>query len=189
MPVQVRTEVSSRSYDGGRKSFMRTNVVIEQDAGRTPGDDIEKFTVMAFNAAGTKLIPLTDNTAQDGTQLPVGLMAHTVDSADIIAGDVSDGVLYTWMESANERLIVLENSLELTDTIEIGNVSGIAAALTSPTATDLPTVIVLAEEIRTKLDVVSTAGDTSVIKTIRDYMEDNGIQIRRGEYHSQAENA
>ena len=188
MPVQVRTEITSRSYDGGRPSFRRNNMTVEQDAGRGTAD-IVKFTVMAFNAASTKLIPLTVNTAQDGTQLPVGLITHTVPAADIVAGDVGGVELYTWMESANEKLIVLENSLTLADFIEVCSVTPIVAAITSDDATDLATAITLVNEIKTSLNVVSTAGDTSVIKSIRDYMEDNGIQIRRGEYFSQAENA
>jgi hypothetical protein len=188
MPVQVRTDVTVRNYSLGRPMKSRDSLTVEQDAGRG-AVDIEKFTVMAWNAARTKLIPLTDNTATDGTQIPVGLMGHKVNAADIVAGDVEDCVMYTWAESANESLIVLENSLTLEDTFQIASVTPLCAEVTTVNASDLSTAIALVNDIKVKLNAVSTAGETSIIKTIRDHLENIGIGIRRGENQSRVENS
>lgn len=187
MAVQTRTDITNRSYFLGRKCFNVRGLTVEQDADRD--GDIEKFTVMAWNATRDKLIPLTDNTATDGTQIPCGLMGHTVEEADIIAGDVDDCVLYVWTESANESLIVLENDLELDDTVQVGSVTPVVAEIISADASDLASAITLVNEIKTSLNAANTTGETSLLRTIRDELARVGIQIRRGEFVSMVENS
>lgn len=91
-------------------SLFRDNETLLQDAGRT--GDLVAYTLMARNPATNKLVPLTDNTATDGTEIPAGLSVHTVTEAAIQAGDITGYQLYIKCE-IDEASIVLENSLTL----------------------------------------------------------------------------
>lgn len=178
MAVQSRNDVTSRSPDLGRNVMRINGLTVEQDAGRS--GDIEAYTVMAWNAAHTKLVPLTDNTAVDGSQIPVGLIAHSIPEANIIAGDVTECEMIEMAEGFNQGLIVLENSLELDDTFQFCNA---VATITTADASDLATAITLVNAIKTALNA------SIIIRTIREQLIINGIIIRRNEYASRVENS
>jgi hypothetical protein len=87
------------------EALIRDNETFAQDAGRS--GDLEKYTVLARDPATNTLVVLVP-TATDGTEIPAGLSAQSIDEADIIAGNVTGFQLYIKTGRIDEDSIILE---------------------------------------------------------------------------------
>lgn len=175
---QVRTNHSNISqFAPAADVIVRTGMIVKQDAARGT-TDMADLTVMAMDSTGD-LIPLTDNTAVDGTQIPVGLLKGTIDAADIVAGDVSNQRLYKSGKFFAESQVVLENSLDLDDNITVSAIPTAVATIASADASDLSTAVTLVNEIKGSLNTAIAAGNVaSMTISIRNYLEMIGIFIQ-----------
>lgn len=93
------------------------DAVVFQDAGRS--GNLLAGTVMSKIAATGKWVPFTDETAVDGSAIPLGvLMGMDILEADIIAGDVVDiPILVGAGVFIDQNQLVFENSLSLATVI------------------------------------------------------------------------
>jgi hypothetical protein len=176
--VQVRTNHNNISqFAPAADVIVRTGVTVARDAARGTAD-MADLTVMAVDSTGD-LIPLTDKTAVDGTQIPIGLLKGTIDAADIVAGDVTGQRLYKSGKFFVESQVVLENSLTLDDEITVSAIPTAIATITSPDATDLSTAETLVNEIKASINTAVAAGNVaSMTISIRNYLEMIGIFIQ-----------
>jgi hypothetical protein len=112
----VTNHVNRSNFVPAADLISRTGFTAAQNESRS--GDIVNLTVMAKDSDGN-LIPLTDNTAVDGTQIPVGILRGTIPEADLKADDVSNVEMYIAGKYFNEDDITLENSLTLESEITV----------------------------------------------------------------------
>jgi hypothetical protein len=115
MAVQNLQNINTEPFILGGDA-RKKSVTFAQDAGR--GSDVARFTLMAKYVSGAsvgKWTTFTDETATDGTQWPAGIAIYAIDQADIVAGDVTDVVIYYLGNPAtvDEGQLVIENSKTL----------------------------------------------------------------------------
>lgn len=119
MSVQVRTDITNQAFILEDPALTVSDQTFLQDAART--EPLEPNTVLAKNSDG-KWVPLTDETATDGTERPVGISTKQIAAADLVAGDVTGQVVYVQIPLCDKNQMVLENSLTLAtyiDTLKI----------------------------------------------------------------------
>jgi hypothetical protein len=112
----VTNHVNRSNFVPAADLISRTGFTAAQDAQRATA--VANLTVMAKDSTG-KLIPLTDNTAVDGTQIPVGILRGSIPAADLVAGNVTNVEMFISGKYFNEDDITLENSLTLDSEITI----------------------------------------------------------------------
>jgi hypothetical protein len=91
-------------------------ITLLQDAGRTT--DMVIGTVLSQDPATEKFVPFSDETAVDGTEIPIAILDQTIPSASLVAGDVTD-VAAIWGPAVllDINKIVVENSKTLATVI------------------------------------------------------------------------
>lgn len=172
----VTNHVNRSKFAPASDLISRTGYTAAQDADRE--DPVADLTIMAKDSAG-KLIPLSDNTAVDGTQIPVGILRGSIPAADLVADDVSNVELYISGKYFNEADLTLENSLTLDSEIAVDCHNTLQAAIASPNATDLASAETLVNEIKGALNTARTAGVIATRSmTIREYLNTMGIFTR-----------
>lgn len=87
------------------EALIKDNETFTQDVGRS--GDLETYTVLARNAADSKLVVL-DPTATDGTEIAAGLSAESALEATIQAGDITGFQLYVKTGEIDEASITVE---------------------------------------------------------------------------------
>ena len=115
MSVQVRvnTDITPFYLSGG--ALYDDNSTVLQDAGRS--GNMVFGTVMSKNPATNKWVPFTDETAVDGTQLPLGILLETLTEADIQAGDITGVNILRAGIIVDRAKLVVENSKTLATVI------------------------------------------------------------------------
>jgi hypothetical protein len=115
MVVQNRQDNTYAPFIIGGEAVADDDGVITQDAGRTTV--LAKYTLLSRTPADKKWIPFTDETAVDGTQLPIGvLISDDIAAADIVAGDVGNHIILRSKAIFDRGQLVIENSKTL-DTV------------------------------------------------------------------------
>ena len=114
MKVQERTDIANIPFLRQGPVVSIDDAVVAQDAGRAT--DLLAKTLMSYNPTTQKWVPFTDETASDGTQFPKGILVNTIETAKLVAGDVSDVMIWTGRAIIDGAQLVIENSLTL-DTI------------------------------------------------------------------------
>lgn len=172
----VTNHVNRSKFAPASDLISRTGYTAAQDADRETA--VADLTVMSKDADG-KLIPLSVNTAVDGTQIPVGILRGSIPAADLVADDVENVELYISGKYFNEADLVLEGDLDLDDVIAVDCHNTLQAAIASPNATDLASAQTLVNEIKGALNTARTAGVVAVRSlTIREYLNTIGIFTR-----------
>lgn len=111
MAVQVKTDLQNKPFILCGIGQIKSAQVVAQDAGRTA--DMVYGTVMAYNPTTQKWKPFTDETATDGTGHPAGFLMRKLETADIVAGDVSDVPILVGDANVDVSQVVIENSKTL----------------------------------------------------------------------------
>ena len=111
MAVEQKTDLANKPFILFGPGIIKSAQTVAQDAGRTT--DMEFGTVMAYNPTTELWEPFTDETATDGTGHPQGFLQRTLETADIVAGDVDDVPILVGDACVDEDQIVIENSLTL----------------------------------------------------------------------------
>lgn len=98
-------------------AISEADAILLQDAGRSV--PLLAGTVMAKVAATQKWVPFTNETAIDGTGVPLGiLMSDDVLAATLVAGDVTDVSILTGAGVlVDEGQVVIENAKTLATVI------------------------------------------------------------------------
>jgi len=186
----VTNHVNRSNFVPAADLISRTGFTASQDAQRATA--VANLTVMAKDSTG-KLIPLTDNTAVDGTQIPVGILRGSIPAADLVAGNVTNVEMYIEGKYFNEDDITLENSLTLAseitvdtytadvdtaDAVEIDTIAGDdavepdtlveddaveIATIENADATDLASAQTLVNEIKSALNTYTSAALTTAL--------------------------
>lgn len=113
MAVQISANLSNLAFILSGVSLIKDSETLLQDAGRaTP---LAFGTLMAKVAASGKWVPLTDETAVDGTAVARGIyMGDAVAAADLVAGDVVGApILVGGACTIDAQQLVIENSKTL----------------------------------------------------------------------------
>ena len=116
MVVQSRTDFVNYNFIVYGTGTHREDQTILQDAGRGAADMVFG-TLMAQVPSSEKWVPFTDETATDGTQLPIGILLSNVAAADIVAGDVGEINIMVTGHILDEGQLVIENSKTLATVI------------------------------------------------------------------------
>lgn len=124
MAQQVRqnnTNAPNILYSG--IALTEHDAVLEQDAARATV--LGYGTLMAKVAASQKWVPFTDETAVDGSAVPLGIyVGEDVTAAALVAGDVTDAAILVGGQAlVDEEQLIIENSKTLATLI-----SALAAA-------------------------------------------------------------
>ncbi len=121
MGVQVRLNNSNTPFILFGNGLADHDATLLQDAGRGTTALIYG-TVMAKVAASQKWVPFTDETATNGTAIPLGIMVSgDVTGAALVAGDVIDqAILVGGGVTVDASQLTIENSKLLTTVVTIG---------------------------------------------------------------------
>lgn len=117
MAVQTRTDNLNKPFVLFGDAFTEPDAVLEQDAGRSAV--LAYGTLMAKVAASQTWVPFTDETATDGSAIPLGIyIGPEVAAAALVAGDVVDSpILVGHHITIDVDQLVIENSKLLTTII------------------------------------------------------------------------
>ncbi len=117
MAFQTRVNNTNFPFVLYGNPLIEKAAVLEQDAGRSAV--LAPFTVMAKVASTQKWVPLTSLTETTGESIPLGIfVGDTVLAATLVAGDVAaQSIMVGHGITVDSALIVLENSLTITDVI------------------------------------------------------------------------
>lgn len=117
MSVQVRKNNLVVPFILSGEGVTDIEAVLSQDAGRSAV--LAHGTLMAKIAATQKWEPFTDETATDGTAIPLGIyVGNEVTAAALVAGDVSDAAILVGRNvTIDINEITIENSLTLATVI------------------------------------------------------------------------
>lgn len=120
MTVQARQNIDNRPFLLSGCPLVDQNATLLQDAGRTTV--LAYGTVMVKVAASQKWEPFTDETATDGTAIPLGIfVGHEVAAADLVAGDVLQQAIWVGGNiTLDGEQLVIENSKTLATVITVG---------------------------------------------------------------------
>ena len=198
--METRTNhVNTSGFVPAEEILSKTGYTMATIADRATA--IADKTIVAKNSAG-KLVPLSDATAIDGTQIPVGILRGTIPAADISADDVENVELYISGKFFDEAYLVLENSLTLNSEIfvdsfpaEVSEDDAVEiATIESADATAEASAVTLVNEIKSALNAYTSAAKTSTLvnaikssvntkttgrkMTIREYLNLIGIFTR-----------
>ena len=114
MSVQARTDLTNNPFVLSGTSFVRNDVTLLQDAGRSI--PLEPFTVMARILASGKWVPFTDETVvETGASVPQGIfIGDAIPAADLVAGDVvGRSILVGGCLTYDSSQLIIENSKTL----------------------------------------------------------------------------
>jgi hypothetical protein len=110
MSVQIRNDWNNFASPIRGNMLSKDNETFLQDAGRS--GNLVAGTVCSKNSAG-KWVPFTDETATDGTEIPCGIIVHTLTEAELQAGDVTGVVVWVRIEEFDTANLTIENSKTL----------------------------------------------------------------------------
>ena len=127
MSVQVRKDnvnVPFILYSGPALTEM--SAVLLQDAGRGTAE-LVYGTLMAKVAASQKWVPFSDETAVDGSAIPLGIFVGTnVTGAALVAGDVVDApILVGGLALIDVNQLVIENSKTLATVVPASDATNV----------------------------------------------------------------
>jgi len=114
MAVEQKSDLTNKPFILFGPGMIKSAQTVAQDAGRTT--DMAVNTLMAYNPTTKKWEPFSDETATDGTGHPAGILQRTLETADIVAGDVDDVPILVGWCTFDEDQLVIESSKTL-DTI------------------------------------------------------------------------
>jgi len=117
MAVQATQNNITVPFIRDGESFTMDNEVVLTDGKRS--GDMAPYTLMAQDPSTEKWVPLTDETAVDGTELPAGILMINLTEAQIQAADVVDVSILVGGRGLviDENQLVIENSLDLATVI------------------------------------------------------------------------
>jgi len=116
MAVQNRTNNAIHPFIIGGDAVADDDGILLRDAGRTAV--LANLTLLARVPATRKWVPFTDETATDGTQLPIGiLISGPVAAASLAAADVTGQVILRTNAIFNRGMLVIEASKTLNTVI------------------------------------------------------------------------
>lgn len=123
MAVQTRTDNVNKPFVLFGDAFSEPDAVIEQDAGRSGA--LVYGTLMAKFSASQTWAPFTDETATDGTAIPLGIyIGPEVTEAAIVAADVVDSPMLVGHHiTIDVDQLVIENSKTLATVIATGTIA------------------------------------------------------------------
>jgi hypothetical protein len=116
MAVQDSLNIANLPFVLSGSSYSKGAETVAQDAART--EDMEWGTVMSYDPTNAKWVPFTDETADDGTQFPRGILLRALAAADIVAGDVTSVPIMIKADVVDKNQLVIENSKTLATVID-----------------------------------------------------------------------
>ena len=117
MAMQTRSDIKNFPFVLSGAVLSKT-LTVKQNAGRVGA--LVFGTLVAIVAATGKVVPFTDETATDGSALPVGFyVGDDIPAASIVAGDVTDCPVLIGGAAAtiDAQQVVIENSKTLNTVI------------------------------------------------------------------------
>lgn len=114
MAVQVKTDLTNNPFVLTLLSLIKDAETVAQDAGRT--GDMAIYTLMAYNPATKVWVAFVDETGNNGTQFPRGILMKTLTEAEIKAGDVENVPILIGEAVIDSAQLVIEASKTL-DTV------------------------------------------------------------------------
>jgi hypothetical protein len=111
-------DVTNRPFILSDDSLVKEAETVVQDAARGTAD-MERFTLMSYDPATGKWSPFIDETAIDGTQIPMGILLAKILAADIVAGDVVDSPILVGRAVIDSGQLVIEASKTLATVVNV----------------------------------------------------------------------
>lgn len=155
MAVQAtQVDISTRPFVLHSYPANRKKVTIKQDVYRT--EDLAPYTVLGRIAATGLYVPLTDVEATDGSAIPAGIyIGDGITAAELVAGNVTDCPVLTSGARFDEGQLVLENDVDIDDTVTgaaLTYVAGVFDAGTTDATYTPGTATLVAVDVRSIRD-------------------------------------
>lgn len=117
MAVQLNTDLNTESFIKKGNARIKYGT-FKQNAQRS--GDVEAYTLLAFDSANLLWTTFTDETATDGTQIPMGISYREITEAQVQAGNVGDyPVYYAGTATFDEDQLTIENSKTMDTVITV----------------------------------------------------------------------
>jgi len=119
MAVENRADYSNVPFIRHGIAITKDSETLLKDAGRSV--PLVYGTLMTKVSASQKWVPFTDETATDGTAIPLGIyVGDDVTAAALVADDVVDAPVLVGQAVIDKNQLVIENSKTLATVITVG---------------------------------------------------------------------